>query len=162
VDQLTEVLSESETHYGQWLSLLGEEKQAVIDSDVRRLVKVLERKTEVMAMLGALEKQRNRLLACFATELRIPVGQLTLTSLAAALSDERSSRIRQSGSALRRLAVKVRRSNQENRMLVTHCLNLVRGALGFFQNVVNPVATYASSGKVQAGSGGGNLVSGVI
>jgi flagellar biosynthesis/type III secretory pathway chaperone len=162
IDRLALVLSQSVRRYEELLALLQHEKEAAIDSDASQLSDVVEQKTELMAVLAALEKKRSRLLQSLAGSLGIPQHGLTLSALSLSLPADESLRINRLSASLRSLAAKVQRANDENRQLVLHCLDLVRSALGFFQQMLHPASVYGASGQVRSGTGGGRLLSGII
>jgi flagella synthesis protein FlgN len=162
IDRLTRVLIQSEQAYRELLDLLQREKQAAMASDAQRLSGVVERKTDVVARLASLERQRNTQLQAIAGSMDIHGGALTLSHISRELPDQSKEQLDRLSASLRSLAVKTRRLNEENRALVAHCLHLVRGALGFFQQMLNPASVYGASGRVDKGSGSGRLLSGVV
>ena len=162
IDRLTDVLARSEKSYDELLGLLTIEKDAAIHSNAGKMAEAVEQKTEALALLAALEKQRRQLVQTIAAELHVPPNQLTLSRLALSLPAERSAHFKRLSVSLGGLASKVQRANEENRILVRHCLDLVGGALGFFQHLLNPVSVYSSGGRVHTGSGSGRLLSGNI
>ena len=162
IEQLAEVLTQSEKRYGELLVLLQREKEATVRSNAEMLAGVVEQKTEVLAVLAFLEKKRARLVQSLAGTLHIPADQLTLSGLARFLPVERSGRFKRLGVSLRSLGEKVRHANNENRMLVGHCLDLVRNTLGLFQQRMNPASVYGASGQVNRRAGSGRLLSGII
>ena len=162
IERLADVLTQSEKRYDALLGLLQRERDAAIHSDAGQLTEVVEQKAEVLAMLASLEKKRGRLLQTIAGELHIPRDQLTLSRIALSLPVESSGQIRRLSISLRSLAINVQRANDENRRMVRHCLDLVSGALGFFQQLLNPVSVYGSSGQFNKGAGSGRLLSGII
>lgn len=162
IDRLTRVLIQSEQAYRELLDLLQREKEAATASDAQRLNGVVERKTDVLARLASLEKQRNAELQAIAGSLGIHGDALTLSRISRTLPDQSKEQLDGLSASLRSLAGKARRLNEENRALVAHCLHLVHGALGFFQQMLNPASVYGASGRVDKGAGSGRLLSGVV
>ncbi len=162
LDRLENVLTQSEERYGELLHLLQREKEAAIHSNAGQLAGVVEQKTELLSILAVLEKQRVELLQTISGKLRIPIDQLTLSKIAMSLPSEKSVLFRNISESLKSLALKVKQANEENRMLVRHCLDLVVGSLGFFHQMLNPVSVYGASGRVNARAGSGRLLSGIV
>jgi flagellar biosynthesis/type III secretory pathway chaperone len=162
IEQLADVLAQSEIHYRTLLGLLQQEKEAAIASNADRLTRVVEQKNEVLAQLSAQERKRRLLMGTLAGSLGIPADKLTLTRLIHTLPADISAQIQRYRDALRDLGHKIQRANAENRALVQHCLALVRNSLGFFQQILNPASVYGSQGKVNMGSGSGRLLSDTI
>ena len=161
-DRLTNILTQSEERYEKLMGLLKLEKEAAIHSNAGQLAGVIEEKTELLAILAALEKRRGELLQAISAELRIPPDQVTLSRIAQCLPSEKYELFNNISKSLRSLALKVKHANEENRLLVRHCLDLVGGALAFFHQLLNPVAVYGASGRVDVRSGSGRLLSGII
>jgi hypothetical protein len=46
--------------------------------------------------------------------------------------------------------------------LIQHCLDLTRGAIGFFQHWTIPASVYGASGLIHSGQHNGKLLSGNI
>lgn len=161
-ERLIHVLERSEASYGTLLALLYEEKEAAIGSDAAKLTALVERKREILSSLASLERQRSRLLETLAGSLGLRPDQLTLSRLAQSLPGEKAHKIDSLRTPLKHMALESQRINEENRHLVSHCLELVHGALAFFNQMLQPASVYGATGRVHKNSGGGCLLSGSV
>ena len=62
--------------------------------------------------------------------------------------------------SLKYVVARVQHANEESRLMVAHCLTLVKNTLNFFGRWSNSVPVYGASGSVESyGSGHGRIVS---
>jgi flagellar biosynthesis/type III secretory pathway chaperone len=162
IDQIIETLEKSEQTYQLLLPVMRREKQAVIGSDPRNLAECVIEKEAVLAQLGTLESQRIRLIHKVADDMKVPTKRLSLSGLAERADENQRPRITRLRDSLGQLVQMVRTENQENRALIQHCLNLTRGAIGFFQHWMIPASVYGSSGRINSDQRNGKLLSGIV
>ncbi len=162
LDQVIEILEQSEGLYQNLLPIINREKHASLCSDPHQLVAVIAEKEELLARLGQLERKRIKLIDQLADNLNVSPTQLNLPSLAARADTYTAYRILSLRDSLGGLVTKIKRANAENRVLIQHRLDLARSALGFFQYWMTPVAVYGSSGRIDDGHRSGKLLSGTI
>lgn len=160
IEQLVEVLKETQALYERMLSLVQDEKAAATASDFERFSRISAEKESLIALLKRTEQRRDTLLQALATTLDIPLQQLNISTLSAHTDASRRARLRDTASALERSVSKLRIANQECCMIIEHCLGLVTRSLGFFQHWMQMSAVYGQSGTISAGNrSGGRLVS---
>jgi flagellar biosynthesis/type III secretory pathway chaperone len=162
LNQLIEVLEQSEGLYQALLALADREKAAALGCKHQLLVQVNAEKEELLACLDRNDRRRIDLLQRVADDLKLPPAQLCLSALESRADARQAMRIGSLRSSLRALVLKVKRVNAENRQLMQHCLDLSRSALGFFQHWMMPAAVYGSSGRVDSGHRNGKLLSGTV
>ncbi len=162
LDQVIEVLEQSEALFQELVPIFDREKQAALYSRPRQLADVTVEKEELLARLSRLERKRIKLINLMADNLKLSPTQLSLSQLAAYADAPQASRILNLRDALSRSIRTIKRANAENRLLLQHCLDLVRGALGFFQHWMMPASVYGSSGRIDNGHRNGKLLSGTI
>ncbi len=162
VEPLLDVMHTLQCRYEELLTLLVREKQAAFHSDADLLNSVIVHKQELTAGLRRLERQRNGLIQQIAARLQIPASSLSLSSLAGYADDPQATRIRHLRDSLSRLLPHIQRVNEENRVLIQHCLGLVQGTLGFFQRWLTPASIYGNQGRIGNGSVMGRLLSGMV
>jgi flagellar biosynthesis/type III secretory pathway chaperone len=160
--QLIKVLEECEKVYQQLLPVFDREKKAAFSSEPDTFSAVVEEKEELLARLGQLDHQRQVILRQISTAWNMPLHELRLSTIADRVERQLSSRIIGLRSSLGGLTRKVKRCNEENRLMIQHCLDLVRGTLGFFQHWMMPKDVYASSGRMNAHQRNGSLISGAV
>lgn len=162
LDQVIEILEQSEGLYQRLVPIFYREKRAALSSDPRRLSAVTIEKEELLAQLGQLERRRINLVSQMADALKLPPSQMNLSVLAANADVHQAFRITRLRQSLGALINTVKQANAENRLLIQHCLDLARSAMCFFQHWMKPVSVYGSSGRMDTGKGSGKLVSGTI
>jgi flagellar biosynthesis/type III secretory pathway chaperone len=159
---LINVLEETERRYQQLLPVFQREKRITLSSEPEKLAAIIEEKETLLAQLRRLDRHRQLLLHQMASVWGIPVNDVGFTMVADHLEEPHASRIRELGLSLNALVNRVKRSNEENRRLIQHCLDIVQGTLGLFQHMVLPRQMYGASGRMRLHHHNGNLVSGAI
>lgn len=160
IEQLIEVLEESERIYQQLLPVFQKEKEAAFSSAPEKFSAIVEEKEELLAHLRQLERKRRLIVSRISSAWNIPEDALRLSALADKMEGMQSSRILRLRSSLNALIRKVKRANEENRLLIHHCLAIVQGTLGFFQYWSMPMDIYGASGQMSMHQRNGHLVSG--
>lgn len=163
IEQLIAVLQQTETLYEQMLPLIDQEQEAALGPDAQRLTAINAEKQSLIAQLAQLEKQRTRLSQEIAEALRLPLESVNLTALAATVAAPYDRQLLQLHVRLGGVVEKVRRANEQCRLLIEYCLRMVQNRLGFFQYWMGRVEVYGASGSFNNGpGGGGRLVSGTV
>ena len=160
--QLIELLEQERVLYARLLDHLNQEKDVMLSSQARKLMRLTIEKQELFAQLARLEKQRQTVCNRIAGELKLPVNQLNLKQIAQNVGSTDAERILTIRESLNRMIPKVRRANDESRSLMQHCLHLVQGSLTFLQQVINPPPVYGASGGIADKSRNGHLLSGQV
>lgn len=162
IDQIIENLEQSQSLYSALLPMLEREKRAAMQPNSRQLSAVIVEKEELMVRLSSLERQRIHLVQGMAEDMNLLPAQLNLSELANLTDTRRAARILSLKASLGRLMMTIKRANAENRMLFQHCLDLARGALGFFQHWMTSASVYSSTGRIDNGHRNGKLLSGLV
>jgi flagellar biosynthesis/type III secretory pathway chaperone len=162
LNQLIDVLEQSEVLYQALLALAEREKAAALGYNHKLLAQTNADKEELLARLDRTERRRIDLTRLIADELKLSPAQLCLSELEIHANARQATRIGNLRSSLRTLVQTIKRVNAENRQLLQHCLDLSRSALGFFQHWMMPAAVYGSSGRVDTGHRNGKLLSGTV
>lgn len=162
IEKLIEVLERSESVYRQLVPVFQKENQAALNSDPEKLSSVLAEKAALLAHIQTIERRRMLIINQISSAWRIPVKDLRLSILADRTAEPQATQIRRLNISLRELVQKIKQANEENRRLIQHCLNIVHGALGFFQHWMMPPDMYGASGRLSHQRSSGRLVSGAI
>jgi flagellar biosynthesis/type III secretory pathway chaperone len=162
LNQLIDVLEQSEVVYQALLTLADREKAAALGCNHQLLVQVNAEKEELLARLNRNDRRRIDLLHRVADDLKLSPSQLCLSELESRANARQAMRIGNLRSSLGTLVQKIKQANVENRQLIQHCMELSRSALSFFQHWMAPAAIYGSSGRVAAGHRNGKLLSGTV
>ena len=162
LNQLIDVLEQSEGMYQMWLTLTERERAAALGCRHQLLVQVNDEKEELLARLARNDRRRVDLLHRMADDLKMPPSQLNLSALESRAEASEAVRIGKLRSSLKTLVQRIKQANVENRQLIRHCMDLSRSALGFFQHWMMPAAVYGSTGRVNTGHRNGKLLSGTV
>jgi flagellar biosynthesis/type III secretory pathway chaperone len=162
LNQLLDVLEQSEELYQALLLLAQREKAAALGCNHQALEHVNADKEELLARLNRAERRRVDLLRLAADEMNMAPEQLSLSTLETRADTRQALRIGNLRSSLRSLVQRIRRANAENRQLIQHCLELSRSTLSFFQHWMMPAAVYGASGRVGSAHRNGKLLSGTV
>lgn len=160
--QLVEILEQECERYACLLDRLNREKDVMLGSEARKLIRLTIEKQELFAQLDRLEKQRQTVCNRIAGELQLPVKQLNLKKIAQYVGTADAKRILAIRDTLNSLIPKVQQANDESRSLMQHCLTLVQGSLSFLQHAINPPPVYGASGGIADTSRSGHLLSGQV
>jgi flagellar biosynthesis/type III secretory pathway chaperone len=160
---LIDILRQTESVYARLLGLMEDESRAVIASDMDRLLAAGVEKQNLIGQLGELDRQRLRALQLIGRELNVPSESLTVSGLAARVHSPYAEQLRQVQQRLNTVMEKVRHSNEQCRMLISHCLRLVQNSLGFFQHRMDSAHSYGAAGDLRnTRSDNGRLLSGCV
>jgi flagellar biosynthesis/type III secretory pathway chaperone len=162
IDQVIDLLEQSEKLYRLLLAVIQEEKKAVLGSNPKLLAEVTAEKEALLARLNQLERQRLRLVQLLSGTLNISAERLNLSILAEKSDNGHRSRIKKLAESLGGLVKRVKQANEENRALIQHCLNLTQSAFCFFQHWMMPASVYGASGRINCGQRNGKLLSGTV
>jgi hypothetical protein len=154
-------LLEAETDlYRSLLSILRQEKKAVVLSNLKELNESSKEKENVILKIRILEEQRSQLSGKIADALGYSGRMLTLHKLADMVEEPYSARLRHNQSVLSALVHSLQEVNNTNKTLILHSLELVRGSLTLFSNLVNPHSVYFRTGEIKTGGQSGMLICG--
>jgi len=162
IDQLIQLLQQTETLYDQLLQIIDEEKQAAIATETQRLTAAGIEKQAILSRLKPLDQQLTCVIQQIASGLRIPKSDLSLTKLAAYADAPQNNQIRELNKRLQSTITRVHSANEQCRQLIEHCLRLVRNKLGYFQHWTGASDVYGATGNIRGNAGGGRLLRGVV
>lgn len=162
IGKIIENLEKSEAIYQQLLPVIHREKKAAFGSQPDELALAVENKEELLVQLRQLERQRQIFLNQVSAESNTPMSELKLSLLADRVGEDQAFKMRQLSASLNELVRKIKDANEENRLVIQHCLSIVNNALGFFQHWVNPTDVYGASGKMSMYNNNGKLISGAV
>jgi hypothetical protein len=160
---LIDTLRQTEIAYARLLGLIEDESRAAIASDMDRLLAAGVEKQNLIGQLGGLDRQRMHALQRMGRELNVPFESLTVSVLAAKVHQPYAEQLRQVQQRLNTVMEQVRHSNEQCRMLISHCLRLVQNSLGFFQHRMDSANSYGAAGDLRnTRPDNGRLLSGCV
>lgn len=162
IETILTLLEISEGVYQKLLPAIQKEKQAALSGRADQLTTASEEKEELLVQLQYLERKRQVLIHQLAAERNLTAENIKLSTLTDENDTIQSSRAKRLTDSLNQLVPQIKKANEENRVIIQHCLGIVKGALGFFQHWVMPTDVYGASGQMNMHRNGGTLISGAI
>lgn len=162
LDEFLDVLKLHAELYGSLLSVLKEEQGVLIAARPEMLNDINNKKKAMVLKIQNLEDRRLKIMERLSDALERPVQDLTLTELSQFTEAPHSNRLETSRANLLCLLKKVREANDNNRSLLTHSADLVKGSMVLLNNLIASNAVYYRSGKVQNKDKNGMVFSGEI
>lgn len=150
------ILFEKESNlYQKLLSLIFDERSALIESDLEKLNASGKEKENLYLKLRILDEQCSQLLSQLARRIGCPKSELTVTRLSEELSAPHAERLTDCSRNLVSLLERVQKANRHNRGLFNHSLELIRGSFNMFNNLLASGPVYYRNGDIQRSSCGG-------
>jgi flagellar biosynthesis/type III secretory pathway chaperone len=160
VEHLIHVLQQCEELYKRMLPIIEQEKMAAMEPNPSSLTAINDKKASLLAQLKILDRQRGLLLGQIARRWHLSPEQLTLTRLAEKARPSYRTQLSTLNSALQHIIEKVQYANDESRLMIAHCLSLVKSTMAFFNQWTDSSAVYGSTGNITSyGQGHGRLLS---
>ncbi len=162
LDQLCNLLNQEIEFYRSMLTLIGKEKDAVIKSELNALNEVGIEKENILVKLRIVEEQRTRLVTRLAEKWGYPFQDLTLTLVSQRVDEPYADRLKRNSAELLFLIKSVQETNQRNKQLFEHSLELIRGSYNLLNDLMASNTVYRRSGGMQRNNPTGRLVHGEI
>jgi flagellar biosynthesis/type III secretory pathway chaperone len=158
--EVTALLAQESGLYRDLLELLHQEKAAAVHLDLVQLQQVGRLKEELTDRLRRLESQRREALIKLAARLEVPAETVTLKALAQRLDEPQSQQLNQLRAELLTVIQSVREVNKQNRTLLAHSIDLLKGSYQLLNRLTADNPVYARTGSVFSNGTGGRLFSG--
>ncbi len=162
LNNLLSLLEEEMGLYQSLLLVLQIEKDVFVKAELQALEKVTKNKENLLRELGKLETQRMRVMAKLAASLACPLQEFTLKKLVRLIHDPYASRLKNCASNLTAVLRRVQQTNENNKTLFKHSIDLVKSSLVLLQNLSTGHYVYHPSGELQNGTLNGRIISGAI
>ena len=161
-DNFLDLLDGEAALYRALLSVLEEEKNAIIGLNLGELGETGKKKEKLLLKIRTMEEQREIIIKDLAESLGCPPHDLTISKLAEFSEAPYSVRFKRLCSDLLPLAKTIRDVNDGNKALLRHSVALVRSSFAFLNNLITANAVYHSSGKMQQCNQSGKVLRGSI
>ena len=155
VPKLVALLEKEAVLYQALLSLIFDERSALIDSDLEKLNATGKEKENLYLKLRILEEQCSLLLSQLARTVGCAQSELTLSRLSEKLATPYADRLDDCGKNLLSLIERVQKANGHNKGLFNHSLELIRGSFNLFSNLLASSPIYYRTGDIQKSSPAG-------
>lgn len=162
LDRFIGTVEEEAGLYARMPALLAREKRAVADADRTSLTRTLAEKETLIGLIQGIEEKRVGMQTSLAGMLGLAREKLTLRGIARQLPEPHASRMKAAGEKLAALVRHIQEANRTNRGLIEHHLELVQGAITFFERIRKPPQVYHRTGELKPMRTTGRVFSGKI
>ena len=162
IQQVAALLAQEIGLYRNFLELLHQEKEAAVHLDLVRLQQVGRFKEELTDRLRRMESRRRKALIKLATRMDVPAETVTLKALAERLDELHSQHLSQVRAELLTVIHSVQEANQQNRALLAHSIDLLKGSYQMLARLTADGAVYARTGSIFSNGSAGRIFSGQV
>jgi flagellar biosynthesis/type III secretory pathway chaperone len=162
LDNLLQILKAEISFYQSLQSILQQQRQAIINCEVKSLKKTAERKEAFLSKSTNFEAQRTKVMAKLAEVLAVPQSKLTLKKIIRLIQEPYASELRKVRAEITAVLEEIRKTNQDNLELFRHSHRLVQSSLALLNKCILNGSVYYPSGKIQNVPLNGTLLSGEI
>jgi flagellar biosynthesis/type III secretory pathway chaperone len=161
LEELIGVLEDQSDLHQSLISVLRDEKAAIIGSKLFGLNKANKEKETLILKIKKLEDKRLDLVSTLANSLDDESDNLTLEKLCKIANEPYSSRLNHCRENIMSSISKVKEINDGNKILLTNSIKFIRGSLTLFNNLMTSSsnAVYYPSGKIENGDRTGRVFS---
>jgi flagellar biosynthesis/type III secretory pathway chaperone len=162
LERLINLLERETALYRSMLAVIEQEKDAVVQSDLKFLYETGTAKEKILRDLQIKEKKRRQLVGDLAVSLECPARDLTLTRIAQLVDEPYAAKLNRVNEDFSSVLHQVQNANQRNKQILEHSLELLRGSLNLLNEGLSPNPVYYRSGNIQGTKPTGNCVSSEI
>ncbi len=162
LDELISIFEKQIERHRLLLSILMDEKTSIIESNLTGLNNVNGEKEILILKIKNLEEKRLSLVVKIAEALGENHQNLNLKRLCEIIEEPHSTRLYNCRSKLISLTNDVRKSNEENKILLTQAVELVKGSFTLLDNLMSSNSVYYRTGEIGNKGQSGRVISGEI
>ena len=162
LEELVDVFENQSRLQSTLLETLGDEKEAIIGSDLTALQEANLKKDNLVREIKKLEYRRVQALADLSAASGKNCSEMTLETLAENSKEPYASRLKKCRNQIISQIDNVKELNEGNKNLLTHSIDLVSGSLRLLNNLMNSNAVYYRTGKIQNKDHSGRVLSGDV
>jgi flagellar biosynthesis/type III secretory pathway chaperone len=162
LNKLIGLLEHTTELYQSLFAVVQNEKNAVVGLDLQQLNEACKAKDNLLLKLRILEEQREQIMVRLAAEIGCSSQGLTLTQLSLLVDESYARRLTGLSRDLLALIQSLQDATQQNKFLMSHSMQLIRGSYNLLNNLMAANPLYYRSGNVQKTDQTGKLVSGAI
>jgi flagellar biosynthesis/type III secretory pathway chaperone len=150
VDELITVLMAEATQLTALIPLLEQEEKALLGGDAAAIAGVTSQKEAILRELRRLEASRRAVLTRLGANLGLAPEGLTLSELLRAVPAS-ALRLTAVRTELRTMVTSLAARHRRNGLLVEHSLRYLSELLATLRRALNPIPTYAATGRAGQG-----------
>ena len=158
LEQLIGLLKQESDLYRSLHGVLDQEIEAATRSDIHALNETGIEKETMLFEIQKKEAQRCQLVAGLAEKLGYAVQDLTLNRISQLVDEPFAGNLRQVSEDFLSVLSRVQSTNQRNKQIFEHSLELLRGSFNRLNELMTPNAVYYRSGNIQRTKSTGKCV----
>ncbi len=162
IDELIDIFQKQIKLHQSLLSVLMDENTSIIESDLAGLNSANSEKETLILKVKNLEEKRLILVVEIAELLDENSQNITLKRLCEITEEPHSTKLNDCRSRLVSLTKNVRELNEENKILLTQAVELVRGSFMLLDNLMSSNSVYYRTGEIGNKGQSGRVISGEI
>ena len=160
--KLLRLLEHATELYQSLFAVVQQEKEAVVSLNLQHLNQACKAKESLLLKLRILEEQREQLMDKLASDLGCSPQEISLTQLSQWVEEPYAGLFRERSTDLLALIQKLQKSNRQNKSLLSHSLELIKGSYNLLNNAMADSPVYYRRGDVQKNRPTGRLLCGDI
>ena len=162
LNKLFGLLEHATELYQSLFNVVHKEKDAVVGLNLQQLNEACKTKDNLLLKLRILEEQREQLMDKLAVDLNCEPHEISLTQLSNMVNEPHAGRLRAASTRLLSLIQELQEANQQNKMLLSHSLELVQGSYNLLNNVMAANPVYHRDGDLHKNRPTGKLLRGDV
>ncbi len=160
LDKLIGLLADTTKLYQSLLHAVQSEKDAVVGLNLKKLTEACKAKDNLLLKLRILEEQRQQVMDRVADKLGCSPRGITLTQLSQQVDESYARRLVDLSTDLLVLIHELQDASQQNKLLMSHSLQLIQGSCTLLNNLMTGNPVYRRSGNMGGDDQNGRLLSG--
>jgi len=162
IDELIRVFEKQIELHQELLTVLSKEKTSIVESNLEALNNANGEKETLILKVKNLEEKRLNLAVKIAESSGESCQDITLKRLCEITGEPHSTRLDDCRSRLISMIKNVRDLNEENKILLTQGVELVRGSFMLLDNLMSSNSVYYRTGEIGNSGQSGRVISGEI
>ena len=135
--------------YQSLFDVVQQEKEAVVGLNLKQLNQACKAKDNLLLKLRILEEQREQLMDKLAADFDCSSQEISLTRLSQWVEEPYCGMLRERSNDLLALIQALQDANQQNKILLTHSLELIQGSYKLLNNAMAANPVYHRRGDIQ-------------
>ena len=162
LEKLLGLLEHATELYQSLFAVVQLEKDAVVELNLQQLNQACKAKDNLLLKLRILEEQREQLMDKLASDLGHSPQEISLTQLSQWVEEPYAGMLRVRSTELLSLIQRLQEANKQNKVLLSHSLELIQGSYNLLSNAMADSPVYYRGGDVQHNGQTGKLLCGDI
>jgi flagellar biosynthesis/type III secretory pathway chaperone len=158
VEPLITLLEQETALYRSMQTVIDQEKEAAVRSDLNALIETRLEKEKCLAEIQKMEVKRRQLVQDLAQDLGCAVNDLKLSIISQLVDEPLAGHLRLASKDLSDVLGRLQDSNRRNEQICAHSLALLRGSFNLLNGLLAPNTVYYRTGNIQSKKATGNCV----